>query len=199
MSQQIAVRLPDALIVGLDALVERGAAPNRAAAIWERSLRSSTESGGMQRGRRSSTGTVACRRRTTRSGSPSGGFAVDRRRALVSEPARGEVWWGRVARREGPALSGAHPSRAPCWADLMILDEPTDGLDPAGIHEMRRLLAGMAHEGAAAASTRVWVAAAASTRCGSPPRPPPGRWRRRSRGITSTGAGVEQRPGCRVS
>ncbi|CAN5412237.1 hypothetical protein BH23ACT7_BH23ACT7_27710 [soil metagenome] len=37
----------------------------------------------------------------------------------------------------------------------MILDEPTDGLDPAGIHEMRRLLAGMAHEGAAAASTRV--------------------------------------------
>ncbi len=33
MSQQIAVRLPEALIVGLDAMIERGAALNRAAAV----------------------------------------------------------------------------------------------------------------------------------------------------------------------
>ncbi len=31
--------------------------------------------------------------------------------------------------------------------DLLILDEPTNGLDPVGSHEMRRLLTGMAREG----------------------------------------------------
>lgn len=46
----------------------------------------------------------------------------------------------------------------------MILDEPTDGLDPAGIHEMRRLLAGMAHEGGRRGLDKVWVAAPAATR-----------------------------------
>lgn len=30
--------------------------------------------------------------------------------------------------------------------DLLVLDEPTNGLDPAGIHEMRRLIAELSHE-----------------------------------------------------
>ena len=31
--------------------------------------------------------------------------------------------------------------------ELLILDEPTNGLDPAGIHEMRAMLASLVDEG----------------------------------------------------
>ena len=48
--------------------------------------------------------------------------------------------------------------------DLLVLDEPMNGLDPAGMHEMRAMIASLASEGRAVSCLRTcwmrWNAAA---------------------------------------